>query len=316
MTFASKEEYEKHIEAIKNVTSFIDYFSNENELFGSWQTDSSSFPHINYSQKVDDFLEALDANRFITVFDWTLWDYGKEIYKDHTLIASLDFTDLKYLLTLIVRKERFCEGVLLNAIDNGMILSILMRLDTLCDKQENSLEMEEIDNSKLIELNEFYITGMGYYDAKEIDFSKVRFLSLRLEPNNEYDTNAIEVYHQSTKVGYVPKEENALIAKMMKQDVKIIAQIIEYNPNSALDKKIKVRLYQNGMIEVLTLSDLYKKHIEVFGVEPYVIGMFWSDQEAIINGISEALENGVPYNEYLMLSVEERIAFDKGLLLF
>lgn len=26
MTFASKEEYEKQIEAIKNVTSFIDYF--------------------------------------------------------------------------------------------------------------------------------------------------------------------------------------------------------------------------------------------------------------------------------------------------
>lgn len=316
MTFASKEAYEKQIEAIKNVTSFIDYFSNENELFGSWQTDSSSFPHINYSQKVHDFLEALDANRFITVFDWTMWDYGKAIYKDPTLIASLDFTDLKYLLTLIVRKERFCEGVLLNAIDNGMILSILMRLDTLCDKQENSLEMEKIDNSKLIELNEFYITGMGYYDAKEIDFSEVRFLSLRLELNNEYDTKAIEVYHQGIKVGYVPKEENTLIAKMMKQDVKIIAQIIEYNPNSALDKKIKVRLYQNGMIEVLELPDLYQKHMEAFGVEPYVIGMFWYNIEAVANGINEALENGVPYNEYLMLSIEERKAFDKGMLLF
>lgn len=176
--------------------------------------------------------------------------------------------------------------------------------------------LEKINNDELIELNEFYITGLEYYEAKELDFSEVKFLSLRLEPSNDYDTNAIEIYFKDTKVGYIPKDENYLIAKMMKQGVNIIAKIIEFNADASLDKRIKTRLYQGVYNKLPTLKDLMQKHREFFGVEAYVIGMFWSDNETLFNGIADAIEDEKPYNEYLMLSKDERKAFDNGSLLF
>jgi len=365
MTFASKKDYLKHIECINNVTAYIDYFSNENENFGSWQTNSSSFPHINYSQKVHDFLDALEVNGLITIFDWRTWEYGEKIFENPSLIETLEFIDIQFLLTLIVRKERFCEGVLMNAIDNGMILKILIQLKKLYDVNENGLSMikifdeneeailiekeekfkkqnekakklledgvtiepfyelskeldllKKINNDELIELNEFYITGLEYYDAKELDFSDIDYLSLHLEPNNEYDENAIEIYYQDEKVGYVPKNENSLITKMMQQNVNIIAKIINYDKKAPLQKRIKIRLYQDDMIEVITRESLEQEHIKVFGVEPYEIGMFWNSPESITQGIIDAIESDKPYNEYLMLSVEDRKAFDDGDLVF
>ena len=59
-----------------------------------------------------------------------------------------------------------------------------------------------------------------------------------------------------------------------------------------------------------------KQHKEEFGVEPYIIGMFWSDQETVVDNILKAIEDGKPYNEYEMLTKEEQEAFDRGELLF
>ncbi len=366
MTFASKEDYEKHIESVNNITAYIEYFSNDSELFGEWVESTSSFPHIDYSQQVRDFLKALDDNGLITVFDWTTWEHGERIFNDHTLISSLEFMEIQFLLTTIVRKERFCEGFLLNAIKDGIILSALIQLETLYSKEENSLsmskmfdEMEEltakeekfkkqnekakkllengttiepfyelseeldllkkISNNELIELNEFYITGIEYYDAKEIDFSEVKFLTLQLEPDNDYDTNAIEIYFNDMKVGYIPKEENSLIAKMMRQDVNIVAKVIEYNPVASLTHRIKVKLYQDGFTQefaMLSHKEAYAIHKALFKKEPYVIGMFWNNPQLILENIVKALKNNKPYNEYKMLSKKERKAFDNGNLLF
>ena len=64
------------------------------------------------------------------------------------------------------------------------------------------------------------------------------------------------------------------------------------------------------------MENLIKKHKEKFEVEPYIIGMFWSDQETVIDNILKAIEDGKPYNEYELLTKEEQQAFDDGDLLF
>lgn len=314
MQFATKEDYLKHLHGIKDITSYIDYFSKDDEVFG--EGDTTSFPSIHYTDTVNSFVKALYDNGFIrTDFNWTEWDAGEAIFKNHKLIKSLKFEELQYLLTVIVRKERFYLGFLMSSIKSGMILLILKQLRFLTNP-EGDLLYEDMLNSEGIELNEFYITGLEYYDAKELDFSDIDYLSLHLEPNNDYDENAIEIYHQEKKVGYVPKGENSLIAKLMKQDVNVIAKIINYDKEASLQKRIKIKLYQDGMIEVITRESLEQEHIKVFGVEPYVIGMFWNSPESITQGIIDAIESDKPYNEYLMLSVEDRKAFDDGDLVF
>ena len=64
------------------------------------------------------------------------------------------------------------------------------------------------------------------------------------------------------------------------------------------------------------MEDLIKEHLEKFGVEPNIIGMFWDDHEAVIDGIADAIYDGKPYDEYEKLSENEQKAYDKGNLLF
>ena len=64
------------------------------------------------------------------------------------------------------------------------------------------------------------------------------------------------------------------------------------------------------------MNDLVKKYFEKFNKEPYIIGMFWNNQEQLALNIINAIETNKPYNEYDLLSDEEKKAFDKGELLF
>jgi len=64
------------------------------------------------------------------------------------------------------------------------------------------------------------------------------------------------------------------------------------------------------------MENLVKKHKEKFGTEPNIIGMFWHDQEKVMDGIIEAIDENKPYDEYKMLSKDEQKSFDKGELVF
>ena len=111
---------------------------------------------------------------------------------------------------------------------------------TLSANSINNIKAQEL---KIIELNEFYIAGLWYYN-KDFDASHVSFLKLKREPENQYDKNAIEVYHKDLKLGYIPKVENKLITKMIDQNIRIVAKVTEFNADENYKRKIKVKLYQ------------------------------------------------------------------------
>ena len=62
--------------------------------------------------------------------------------------------------------------------------------------------------------------------------------------------------------------------------------------------------------------NLIKQHKEKFNKEPNIIGMFWNDPKQLEDNLKKAIEANTPYDEYELLTDEEKIAFDKGLLLF
>ncbi len=109
-----------------------------------------------------------------------------------------------------------------------------------------TLSATDIDESKIqaIELNECYVVGLQYYESKDFNAENVKFLSLRREPTNEYDENAIEVYNDEVKIGYIPRTENKVISNMMKQDVQVIDKVTRFNPTDSYTHRIKVKLYQ------------------------------------------------------------------------
>lgn len=64
------------------------------------------------------------------------------------------------------------------------------------------------------------------------------------------------------------------------------------------------------------MENLIKEHKDKLGKEPYIIGMFWQNPKKVFDNIKKAIETNKPYNEYELLSDEEKKAFDKGELLF
>lgn len=59
-----------------------------------------------------------------------------------------------------------------------------------------------------------------------------------------------------------------------------------------------------------------KLHIEAFGIEPIIIGMFWDDQDRTERNVMRAIKAGKPYDELSMLEKEDRKSYNSGGLFF
>ena len=67
-------------------------------------------------------------------YDWGSWqDEAMRISADVNILSKIDLDTIKKLLTLHVRKERFCEGHLSAVCQSGQIMVILKRLKELWD---------------------------------------------------------------------------------------------------------------------------------------------------------------------------------------
>ncbi len=94
-------------------------------------------------------------------------------------------------------------------------------------------------------LLECQIHGSHYYDCLSLLKAEKLFVGepviLQREPNNEYDSNAIEVLTQNkVKLGYIPKRHNTVIAALMDQHRHIRACIDDIAPTAWEPISIKV----------------------------------------------------------------------------
>ncbi len=73
-------------------------------------------------------------------FDWVNWDEGRAIASDTARVAEADMLTVRQLITALVRNERFCEGALQSAYEQGLIGAILRRIQLLHDEQKEQCE--------------------------------------------------------------------------------------------------------------------------------------------------------------------------------
>jgi hypothetical protein len=63
----------------------------------------------------------------------------------------------------------------------------------------------------------FSLAGFTYYDGIEV-FQELKvgtLLTMKAEPENKYDPNAVAIYYGDKKLGFIPKEENKLIFQFL-----------------------------------------------------------------------------------------------------
>ena len=108
-------------EQIDKIVSYIPYFekAHEVDLYSKMACDSRIF---------SEFFKAIVDTNFYVVFNWMYWQAGREIFMQPERIDRADLLTARMLLTALWRNDRFCDGVLKIAIEDGTILRILKRV--------------------------------------------------------------------------------------------------------------------------------------------------------------------------------------------
>ena len=96
-----------------------------------------------------------------------------------------------------------------------------------------------------IRLSSPYLAGFQYYEGPEIEpqLRENNLLTLKREPTNPHDRYAIEVFQNNTKLGYLPRAENKVIAWLMDQGVAVKARILKVDPEVYAYRKVKIITY-------------------------------------------------------------------------
>ena len=81
------------------------------------------------------FMQAVYDNELVVDFDWGQWEDTAEQFLHPVVMANAALPDLVRLLTLHVRKERFCWGHLEEMVRNGHLHQLLQRLHQIRHQQ-------------------------------------------------------------------------------------------------------------------------------------------------------------------------------------
>lgn len=117
---------------LDKVLTFLPFFDGQTDNLYSVQTEYFTFYPYEYSPEVLRFIQTLYNENVIFVFDWSSWKEEATCYmNDPELVAQADLLEIRRLLTLHVRADRFNDGHIAGMIDTGHILAILRRLKAI-----------------------------------------------------------------------------------------------------------------------------------------------------------------------------------------
>ena len=97
------------------------------------------WPYAVYEPIVKSLVDAAYLNNWVlTKFDWPTWGQSEralQLRDEDGAIEHAGADELCYLLTVLIRQDRFIEGSLLDAFESGLILRIVRRAKMLADDE-------------------------------------------------------------------------------------------------------------------------------------------------------------------------------------
>ena len=92
------------------------------------------------------------------------------------------------------------------------------------------------------------VAGFQYHEGERI-FSSLRVgmpLILVREPSNKYDERAVRVEWRGSKLGYVPRMENAAVAQMLDHGEQLAARIVHLEPSDNPWDRVRFEVTLDG----------------------------------------------------------------------
>jgi len=84
------------------------------------------------AHELEEFCSACYADGVVVVFDWIEWrDQANVLLETSGAMERTSLEELRQLLTMLIRQERFAEGTLAHAVERGWLHAILAQMRTL-----------------------------------------------------------------------------------------------------------------------------------------------------------------------------------------
>lgn len=94
--------------------------------------DRPAFPYYDFDPIVSEFIDLVYRLNLIIVFNWSAWEDGKKIIADKDFnYHNLSMMEICKIITLIVRGDRFNEGLLISKFEDGSIEKIIRAIENL-----------------------------------------------------------------------------------------------------------------------------------------------------------------------------------------
>ena len=100
--------------------------------------------------------------------------------------------------------------------------------------------------SQKFNLLQCFVRGFRFYEGDELleEMREGDELQLVREPHNTYDHNAIALHYAHHKIGFIPRESNDVLSKLIDcQAVTIKAEIIRVEPDADPWERVQIAVY-------------------------------------------------------------------------
>lgn len=125
---------------------FLSDFEAEGYSYGEWRSAEGGLGDYADSDEVRVFVQVLYRHGWIVPFDWPSWqDEAERLVGSPEELAEVDAATIRRLLTVHVRKDRFCEGHLAEVLESGHILALLRRLREIRHAEPNETAHSSMD---------------------------------------------------------------------------------------------------------------------------------------------------------------------------
>ena len=68
-------------------------------------------------------------------------------------------------------------------------------------------------------------------------------LTLERDSGNSYDSFAIKVLFEEDQIGWVPKGQNEILARLLDAELDLRARVISHDTSVALDRRLYINIY-------------------------------------------------------------------------
>jgi hypothetical protein len=109
------------------------------------------------------------------------------------------------------------------------------------------------------EIDRFYVAGLQYHQAADqLGFQRCDPVSLVREPRNPHDQRAIRIEWKGLHIGYVPRNQNRILSRMLDRGEPLMAHINKFNRTEPTWHRVKIRvaLVENDVLPERTGNEI------------------------------------------------------------